>query len=196
MICRVSSSRPRPTPSTPALLEMTVRFFAPGSFSASISASGMPQRPKPPAHDSHAVLDQAGERALRVRKNLLHSRKSPAWPPRAAGPVFYRTGAPVAKRLLRRMITARAGLLLFRRFGAAGRVVSTGAGALLVSAGQPSVDEVHVIIDDRRDVERQHLRDGEAADDGDARAAGAARAPAPAPSAIGTAPSGRARASS
>ena len=35
-------------PSTPALLEITVRPFTPESFTASISVSGMPQRPKPP----------------------------------------------------------------------------------------------------------------------------------------------------
>jgi hypothetical protein len=48
-ICRVCSSRPRPKPSTPALLEMTVRSLTPLSRSASIrAASGMPHRPKPP----------------------------------------------------------------------------------------------------------------------------------------------------
>ena len=36
-------------PSTPALLETKVRFFAPLSRTASIKVSGMPQRPKPPA---------------------------------------------------------------------------------------------------------------------------------------------------
>jgi hypothetical protein len=45
---RLSSSWPRPKPSTPALFEMTVRFLTPLSRSASISASGMPHRPKPP----------------------------------------------------------------------------------------------------------------------------------------------------
>ena len=48
MICRVSSSWPRPKPSTPALLEITVRSLTPLSRSAAISASGMPHRPKPP----------------------------------------------------------------------------------------------------------------------------------------------------
>jgi hypothetical protein len=52
LIWRVSSSLPRPKPSTPALLEMTVRFFTPLSRSASISASGMPHRPKPPTASS------------------------------------------------------------------------------------------------------------------------------------------------
>jgi uncharacterized protein (TIGR00369 family) len=47
-ICRVASSRPRPKPSTPALFDTTVRSFTPLSRSASISASGMPHRPKPP----------------------------------------------------------------------------------------------------------------------------------------------------
>ena len=35
-------------PSTPALLEITVRSLAPERRTASISASGMPQSPKPP----------------------------------------------------------------------------------------------------------------------------------------------------
>src|SRR5687768_859658 len=47
-ICRVASSWPRPKPSTPALLEITVRPDTPESRSAAISASGMPHRPKPP----------------------------------------------------------------------------------------------------------------------------------------------------
>src|SRR5690606_6139462 len=48
LIWRVSSSWPRPKPSTPALLEITVRPLTPESRSAAISASGMPQWPKPP----------------------------------------------------------------------------------------------------------------------------------------------------
>src|SRR5687767_14471946 len=47
-ICRVSSSSPSPKPSTPALLEMTVRPFAPESRSARMRFSGMPHRPNPP----------------------------------------------------------------------------------------------------------------------------------------------------
>src|SRR5205814_1420787 len=48
LICRVSSSWPRPKPSTPALFEITVRFLTALSRKAPISASGMPHRPKPP----------------------------------------------------------------------------------------------------------------------------------------------------
>src|SRR5690348_4855945 len=48
LICRVSNNRPRPKPSTPALLEMTVRLFAPESRNARIRFSGMPHSPKPP----------------------------------------------------------------------------------------------------------------------------------------------------
>ncbi len=48
LIWRVSSSWPRPKPSTPALFEMHVSPFTPESRSAAISASGMPHRPKPP----------------------------------------------------------------------------------------------------------------------------------------------------
>src|SRR3982751_6274521 len=40
---------PKPTPSMPALLEMTVRSHTPASRTASIKVSGMPHRPKPPA---------------------------------------------------------------------------------------------------------------------------------------------------
>src|SRR4051812_14294985 len=47
-IWRVSSSSPRPNPSTPALFEITVRSRAPLSRSARIRFSGMPHRPKPP----------------------------------------------------------------------------------------------------------------------------------------------------
>src|SRR3954466_12955357 len=47
-IWRVSSSTPRPKPSTPALLEITVRLRTPESRSARIRFSGMPHRPKPP----------------------------------------------------------------------------------------------------------------------------------------------------
>src|SRR3954470_18719166 len=47
-IWRVSSSSPRPKPSTPALLEITVRSRAPLSRSARIRFSGMPHSPNPP----------------------------------------------------------------------------------------------------------------------------------------------------
>src|SRR4029077_3020879 len=43
------SRTPRPLPSTPQLLEKTVRFLTPESRMARISVSGMPHRPKPPA---------------------------------------------------------------------------------------------------------------------------------------------------
>ena len=43
-----SSSSPRPAPSTPQLLEMTVRSVAPWSRSASMRNHGMPASPKPP----------------------------------------------------------------------------------------------------------------------------------------------------
>ena len=48
LICLVRSSWPRPQSSTPALLLTAVRFFVPLRFTASMSVSGMPQRPKPP----------------------------------------------------------------------------------------------------------------------------------------------------
>src|SRR3954451_20429700 len=49
LVCRVSSSRPKPRPSMPALFEMTVRALTPDWRTASINRSGMPQSPKPPA---------------------------------------------------------------------------------------------------------------------------------------------------
>jgi hypothetical protein len=52
LIWRVSAACPGRKPSTPALLEMTVRSFTPLSRRASISASGMPHRPKPPTASS------------------------------------------------------------------------------------------------------------------------------------------------
>ena len=48
LIWRVSSSRPKPKPSTPALLLMQVSCSAPLSRKAAIKASGIPHRPKPP----------------------------------------------------------------------------------------------------------------------------------------------------
>src|SRR3954454_11563543 len=42
------SSTPRPAPSTPQLLETTVRSPAPCRSSASMSTQGMPLNPKPP----------------------------------------------------------------------------------------------------------------------------------------------------
>src|ERR1700692_2749542 len=47
-ICRVCSSNPKPTPSSPALLDTTVRSRTPDACKASIRFSGMPQAPKPP----------------------------------------------------------------------------------------------------------------------------------------------------
>ena len=61
-------------PSTPALFEITVRSLTPESRIASISASGMPHRPKPPGHDRHAVLEEPGEGRPRIRIDFLHRR--------------------------------------------------------------------------------------------------------------------------
>src|ERR1700722_10379710 len=47
-ICRVCSSKPSPTPSSPALLDTTVRSRTPDACKASMRFSGMPQAPKPP----------------------------------------------------------------------------------------------------------------------------------------------------
>src|SRR6187399_147562 len=47
-ICRVASRSPSPNPSTPALLEITVRSRAPESRNARMRFSGMPQSPNPP----------------------------------------------------------------------------------------------------------------------------------------------------
>src|SRR5580692_6898726 len=47
-ICPAASSNPFPTPSTPTLLLMVLRFFVPLRASARIRFSGMPHRPKPP----------------------------------------------------------------------------------------------------------------------------------------------------
>lgn len=50
MIWPEARSLPRPPPSTPALLETTVRLVICGFFSSSlIRVSGTPLRPKPPA---------------------------------------------------------------------------------------------------------------------------------------------------
>jgi len=48
-ICRVPSSVPRPKDGSPALLLTTVSRPTPLSFSATISFSGIPQTPNPPA---------------------------------------------------------------------------------------------------------------------------------------------------
>src|SRR5262249_40218966 len=45
---RFSSRTPMPKPSTPALFETIVRFFAPLRCTAAMRFSGMPHRPKPP----------------------------------------------------------------------------------------------------------------------------------------------------
>src|ERR1700730_14623708 len=47
-ICPAASSRPLPTPSTPTLLLMVVRFFEPLRTSARMRFSGMPHSPNPP----------------------------------------------------------------------------------------------------------------------------------------------------
>jgi hypothetical protein len=62
---------PRPKPSTPALLEITVRFFAPLSRSASIRASGMPHRPKPPTAMSWPSATTPWSAAAALGKILL-----------------------------------------------------------------------------------------------------------------------------
>ena len=49
LICLSSSRMPRPKPSTPQLLEITVRSLTPRRLISAIRFSGIPQRPKPPA---------------------------------------------------------------------------------------------------------------------------------------------------
>ena len=56
-ICPAASSRPLPTPSTPTLLLMVVRFFVPLRTSARMRFSGMPHSPKPPTMIDGTVED-------------------------------------------------------------------------------------------------------------------------------------------
>lgn len=48
LICLLCKSLPKPQSVTPALLETTVKFLTPSSYTAYIRFSGIPQRPKPP----------------------------------------------------------------------------------------------------------------------------------------------------
>src|SRR5690606_13580624 len=76
----------RPKPSTPALLEMTVRSFTPESRSAAISASGVPHRPNPPtarvwpsATRSASAARASGNRLDVLMESLLR------WSPDSTG---------------------------------------------------------------------------------------------------------------
>ena len=55
----------------PALLEMMVRSFTPLSRIASISARGDAAQAEAAGHDGHAVAQQAGQRGLGVRVDLV-----------------------------------------------------------------------------------------------------------------------------
>src|SRR3954470_11745618 len=81
LIWRVCSSSPRPKPSTPALLEMAVRFLAPESRTAAISASGMPHRPKPPTASTCPSLITPSSAALALGKTLFTGNPSLFLPP-------------------------------------------------------------------------------------------------------------------
>ncbi len=78
-ICRVTSSRPSPASSIPALLEMTVRSFTPDSRIASISTEGMPHRPKPPDMMVMPSCSRPARASFAVSNRLL-SAMSPRLP--------------------------------------------------------------------------------------------------------------------
>ncbi len=60
-------------PSTPALLEMTVRFLTPESRIASDQGLGDAAETEAAGHDRHAVLEDAFERRFGVGVNLVHA---------------------------------------------------------------------------------------------------------------------------
>ena len=70
------SSWPRPKPSTPALLEMTVRFLTPESRSAAISASGMAQ-PEPAGEGQPSATGRRAQRASGYRLDVLIESSAP-----------------------------------------------------------------------------------------------------------------------
>src|SRR5262252_5879814 len=68
---------PRPMPSTPALLDTTVRFFTPDSRIATISVSGMPHRPKPPAMTIMPSLRRPASAAVASEYTFFMQRTLP-----------------------------------------------------------------------------------------------------------------------
>ena len=69
-ICRVSSSRPRPKPSTPALFEMTVRSLGARIAQRRDQVLGDAAQAEAAGHHGHAVAHDTRERAARVSVNL------------------------------------------------------------------------------------------------------------------------------
>jgi hypothetical protein len=71
LICRVSSSLPRPKPSTPALLEMTVRFLTPVAQRVDQRLGDAAQAKAANGHQL-AVAHDALERLGGGRINFVH----------------------------------------------------------------------------------------------------------------------------